>query len=401
MSMRKPLRPKFNHYKYTIRACYVGYITQAIVNNFTPLLFLTFSRDYGVSISQITMLTMLNFSVQLMVDSLCVKFVDRIGYRRCIQAAHIFSGIGIVGLTIFPEICPAPYIGLMISVVLYAIGGGVIEVLISPIVEACPTEGKTAAMSLLHSFYCWGHLAVVLISTAFFAAFGIRYWPILAGLWALIPFANTICFSWVPLYPVVREGEGLPPKTLVRKRSFWLLTILMICAGASETAMSQWSSAFAESFLQISKTIGDIAGPGMFALCMGTSRALYGKLSNRIPLRPAMIACGMLCAVCYITAAWATVPVLGLFGCAVCGFSVGVFWPGTFSLAASIIPDGGTAMYALLAMAGDMGGSIGPTVVGLTASVTDGQLQKGLFVAVAFPVIMLLGVTQIRRGSSR
>lgn len=360
-------------------------------------MFLTFARDYDVSIGQLTMLAMLNFIVQLTVDLLCVRVVDRIGYRRCIQAAHIFAGVGLVGLTIFPGICP-PYIGLMLSVAMYAIGGGIIEVLISPTVEACPTEGKAAAMSLLHSFYCWGYLSVVLVSTAFFSIFGIHHWPILAVCWALIPFANTIYFSWVPLYPVVKEDK-LPLKALVGKGSFWLLTMLMICAGASELAMSQWSSAFAESSLRVSKSIGDLAGPGMFALCMGTARALYGKFSDRIPLRPAMIACGILCAVCYIAAAWATVPILGLLGCAVCGFSVGIFWPGTFSLAASMIPGGGTAMYALLALAGDMGGSIGPTVVGLTASAADGQLQRGLFVAVAFPVAMLLGVSLIRRVS--
>ena len=298
-----------------------------------------------------------------------------------------------------PRMLGNAYIDLMAAVVLYAIGGGIIEVLISPIVEACPTEKKEAAMSLLHSFYCWGHVAVVLISTAFFAVFGVESWRILACLWAAVPILNIFYFSQVPIYPIVSEQEKLPVRRLLGQKTFWLIVVLMVCAGAGEQAMSQWTSAFAESALGVSKTVGDLAGPCAFALLMGTARALYGKFSDRIPLKEAMLGSAVLCIGCYGLAVFAGNPVLGLLGCALCGFSVGIFWPGTFSLAAKELPSGGTAMYALLALAGDLGCSSGPTLVGLAANAMGGQLKAGLLAAVIFPIWMLLGILRVRGKS--
>lgn len=379
-------------YEHTIYASYIGYITQAIVNNFAPLLFLTFASDYQLTLDKITLITTVNFLVQLAVDLLSAKFIDRIGYRISVLFAHLSAGLGLIGLAVLPEFMPNPYTGLMIAVVLYAVGGGIIEVLISPIVEACPTEKKDAAMSLLHSFYCWGHLLVVLLSTLFFHVFGIGHWQILACIWAVVPLCNIAYFSLVPIYPITAGHEKLSLGGLLRQKMFWLVVVLMVCAGASEQAMSQWASAFAESALSVSKTVGDLAGPLAFALCMGTARAIYGKYSDFIPLKKMMMGSAMLCIACYAAAVFARNPVFGLIGCAVCGFSVGIFWPGTFSMAAQKIPGGGTAMYALLALAGDLGCSSGPTVVGMVANASGDNLKAGLAVAVIFPLVMLIGL---------
>lgn len=392
--MVSAIRKKYEH---TIYACYIGYITQAIVNNFAPLLFLTFVADYQLSLDKITLITTVNFLVQLMVDLLSAKVIDKVGYRKSVIFAHLMAALGLVGMAVLPGLFGNAYAGIMVAVICYAIGGGIIEVLISPIVEACPTSKKEAAMSLLHSFYCWGHLAVVLLSTLFFRVFGIGNWKILAVIWALIPIMNMFYFALVPIYPIVSEQEKLSLGNLLKNKVFWLIVVLMVCAGASEQAMSQWASSFAESALKVSKTIGDLAGPCAFALCMGTARALYGKYSDYIPLKKTMGACAVLCICCYAVAAFTANPAFGLIGCALTGFSVGIFWPGTFSVAAVQIPNGGTAMYALLALAGDLGCSSGPTVVGFAANANQGNLKTGLCVAMVFPLLMLAGIIVLSR----
>lgn len=388
----KPLKS----YSHTIYASYLGYITQAIVNNFAPLLFLTFASDYSLTLDKITLITTVNFAVQLLVDLAATKSVDRIGYRPCIVAAHVFAALGLCGMAVFTAVLPSAYAGLILSVVFYAIGGGIIEVLISPIVEACPTEKKEAAMSLLHSFYCWGHVGVVLLSTAFFALFGTENWKVLAFLFALVPLFNVFYFLRVPIYTIVSEKDRMPLRSLLHEKVFWLLMVIMVCAGASEQAMSQWSSAFAESGLKVSKTIGDLAGPCTFAILMGTARALYGKYSDKIPLQKFMIGSAALCVACYLVAVFAPHPVLSLIGCALCGFSVGIFWPGTFSVAAIHLPTAGTAMYALMALAGDVGCGAGPTLVGLLASANGDSLKIGLLFAIVFPVVIGVGIARLK-----
>ena len=386
---------RLTNYSHTIYASYLGYITQAIVNNFAPLLFLTFARGFDLTIEKITMITTVNFAVQLLVDLLATKTVDRIGYRPCVIAAHVFAAAGLIGMALF-TLLPSPFAGLMLSVVLYAIGGGIIEVLISPIVEACPTEKKEAAMSLLHSFYCWGHVGVVLIATAFFSLAGMENWRILAFVFALVPLFKVWDFARVPLYPIVSGHEPMPLSSLLKQKVFWLLMIVMVCAGASEQAMSQWSSAFAESGLKVSKTVGDLAGPCAFAVLMGTARAIYGKYSDRIPLHGMMMGSAAMCIACYLVSVFAPHPVLGLIGCAACGFSVGIFWPGTFSVAALELPSSGTAMYALMALAGDVGCSAGPTLVGLVAGANGDSLKAGLLAAILFPIVILIGITRMK-----
>ena len=380
------------NYKHTINACYIGYITQAVVNNFAPLLFLTFQRSYGISLGKISFLVTVNFGVQLLVDFLAAHFVDRIGYRISIVTAHILAAVGLIGLALFPQMMEDSYSGLMAAIILYAVGGGLLEVLVSPIVEACPTERKAAAMSLLHSFYCWGHMGVVILSTAFFYLFGIDQWQVLAVIWVAVPLANALYFFLVPIRTLAEEEEGLSIRRLSGKMVFWILMVLMICAGASEQAVSQWASAFAESGLHVSKSVGDLAGPCAFAFFMGVSRVVSAKYSDRISLERIMLGSGGLCVVSYLLIALSPWPVLSLAGCALCGFAVGALWPSTFSLAMKKIPGGGTAMFALFALAGDIGCAGGPLVVGRISGVFGDDLRIGILAALVFPVILTVGV---------
>ncbi len=383
-------------HKHTLFACYIGYITQAVVNNLVPLLFLTFRKNYGLSITDVTFLTTVNFCTQLIVDFLSTKFVDRIGYRAAAVLAHAMAALGLLSITVLPDFFPNPLTGLFVSVIIYAVGGGLLEVIVSPIVEACPTERKEAVMSLLHSFYCWGQVGVVLLSTAFFVFIGLEHWRWLFCFISMIPAFNLMYFTRVPIFPLVQESQGLSIRKLFSLGSFWLLLLLMVCAGASELSMSQWASAFAESGLRVSKTVGDLAGPCTFALLMGISRVLFAKFSAQISLIKAISISSILCLISYLIAALSPHAILSLIGCALCGFSVGIFWPGTFSIAAKAIRNGGTAMFALLALAGDLGCSVGPTFVGFVSSRFQDDLHKGLLTATVFPLLLFLSLSLTR-----
>lgn len=386
-------------YQKTIYACFVGYIVQAIVNNFVPLLFLTFEKSYHIPLSQITMLITINFGIQLLVDLLSAGFVDRIGYRVSVVLAHVFAAVGLVGLVLLPEIMPNAFAGLLIAVFIYALGGGLIEVLISPIVESCPTDNKEKAMSLLHSFYCWGHVGVVLLSTVFFGIFGIANWKILACIWALIPVINAFVFAKAPIAPLIEEGEsGMTMLDLCKSKVFWVMMLMMLCAGASEQAVSQWASTFAEKGLGVTKTIGDLAGPMTFAILMGSSRAFYGKFGHKIDLDRFMLGSSVLCIFSYLLIVASPIPFLSLVGCGICGLSVGIMWPGTFSKASVALKNGGTAMFALLALAGDLGCSGGPTIVGFVSSAAADNLKAGILVAIVFPVVMAVEIILQRRS---
>lgn len=384
-------------YRRTLVACYLGFITQAIAANFAPLLFLTFKSTYEIGLEKLALIPLTFYLTQFLVDFAATKFVDKIGYRFCVVSSQALSAAGFVLLTVLPDLLPAPFLGILIAVVLYAMGSGLVEVLISPIVEACPFENKDGMMSLLHSFYCWGAVGVVLGSTLFFAVFGIENWKILTLIWAAIPFVNIFNFITCPIERLVDEGESMRPSQLVKLPLFWLLILLMACAGASEAAMAQWASAFTESAMGVSKVVGDLAGPCLFAAFMGTSRILYGKMSKKLDLNKTMLACGILCAICYLTASLSALPILGLAGCALCGFSVGIMWPGTISISSGKCPGGGTAMFAFLALAGDLGATVGPTMVGGIAEVAGGDLQMGLLIATAFPLILILGLIILDR----
>ena len=382
-----------NQYNKTITACFVGYIVQAVVNNFTPLLFLFFQRSYHIPLSQITLLVTFNFGIQLLVDLVSVGFVDKIGYRASMIMAHVLAAAGLILLTILPEVLPSPFAGILIAVMIYAVGGGLLEVLVSPVVEACPSDNKEKAMSMLHSFYCWGYAGVVLLSTLFFHVAGIGNWKILALIWALIPIGNAFTFASVPMAPLIEDGEsGLQLKELFGLKIFWVLLVMMICAGASEQAVSQWASTFAEKGLGISKTAGDLAGPLAFALLMGTSRLFYGRYGDRIDLDRFMVYSCCLCILSYLGISLLPMLQLSLAACAVCGLSVGIMWPGTFSKASAALPKGGTAMFALLALGGDIGCSGGPTLVGMVSGALGDDLKMGVLAGILFPVLLLVGV---------
>lgn len=385
-------------YESTIRACFTGYIIQALINNFAPLLFLTFQSAYQIPLSKITMLVTFNFGLQLLIDLASALFLDKIGYRVAIVSAQIFAGLGLISMTVLPELLPDPFVGLLISVTIYALGGGLLEVLVSPIVEACPTEHKEKTMSMLHSFYCWGHVGVVLVSTLFFQVFGIQNWKVLALIWAVIPIINTFVFMKVPIAPLVgEEEEGLRIRDLIKMKAFWLMIILMICAGAAEQSVSQWASTFAEMGLGVNKTIGDLAGPMFFAITMGISRTIFGKYGDKLNLNRYMIFSTVLCLFSYLLISLSQIPALGLIGCGICGFSVGIMWPGTFSIAAKMMRGGGTALFAFLALAGDLGCTSGPTLVGVASEKMGNDLQMGILAAIIFPILLLLGLFAAQR----
>lgn len=393
---------KNNKFKSTINACFIAYIVQAIVNNFAPLLFVTFQKEFDIELSKITLLVTFNFLIQLTVDLLSAKFIDKIGYRTSMVLALILSAAGLISLAVLPSIMKNSFAGLIISVMIYAIGGGILEVLVSPIVEACPTDNKEKAMSLLHSFYCWGHVLVVLLSTLFFNLFTISNWRITAIIWAIIPLINAIVFTKVPIAPLIEENEkGMSIKELISSKLFITLFIMMVCAGASEQAVSQWASAFASEGLGIPKTIGDLAGPLTFAVLMGASRAIYGKYGDRLPQQKAIPICSVLCIISYLMISLSPLPALSMIGCALSGFSVGIMWPGTFSLSSAKLPKGSTAMFALLALGGDLGCSAGPSLVGFVSSNAGNNLKIGILTALVFPILLLISTLSLRKSNSQ
>lgn len=386
------------NYNRTIRACFVASSVQSVVINFAPLLYLTFHNSYSIPLAKITLLVTINFLLQLCVDAASITFVDRLGYRAGILLAHAFSAAGLILMALLPDVTPDPYTGLLIATVVYSIGSGLLEVLTSPIMEACPTKSKDRAMSLMHSFFCWGHMVVVLVSTLFFVIFGVENWKILTLIWALVPLVNMINFARVPIAPLLKDGEtGMSVMELAKSKLFWLMLLVMVCGGASEQSVSQWASALAESGLGVSKTLGDLMGPMFFALTMGIARVFYSKAEGKISLERFMMGCGVLCVLAYLLVALSPWPVIGLIGCGICGFSVGIFWPGTLSLASATMPRGGTMMFCLLALAGDLGCSAGPTLAGMVSSANGDNLQLGILFAVIFPAVLILGLLVQKR----
>ena len=388
---------KEKDYKKTLIACYLGFVTQAISANFAPLLFLTFKNTYGITLEKIAMIPLVFYLTQLLVDLAATKFADKVGYRMCVVASQVLSSVGLVFMAILPEMLPLPFMGILISVVLYAIGSGLIEVLVSPIVEACPFENKDGMMSLLHSFYCWGAMGVILGSTLFFVVFGVENWKTLTFIWALVPLYNTFNFIRCPIERLIEDGKSMGIRKLLKTPVFWLMIILMVCSGASEATMAQWASAFTESAIGVSKTVGDLAGPCLFAMFMGISRMLYGKFSEKLDLIKVMLGCGIMCAGCYLVASLSTSPILGLAGCAFCGLAVGIMWPGSISISSQKCPRGGTAMFAFLALAGDLGAMVSPAMVGSLSEMAGGNLKTGLLTATIFPVFLVFGLLILKK----
>ena len=401
MGSKEAVMPGQKNYKKTLIACYLGFVTQAISANFTPLLFLTFKSAYEIGFEKLALIPLTFYLTQLLIDLAATKFVDKIGYRTCVVSSQVLSAAGLALMAILPELLPVPFLGILIAVVLYAMGSGLVEVLVSPIVEACPFENKAGVMSLLHSFYCWGAVGVILGSTLFFTVFGVANWKILTLIWAVVPLYNAFNFISCPIERLVEDGESMRPGQLLRLPLFWLLILLMVCSGASEASMAQWASAFTEAAMGVSKTVGDLAGPCLFAAFMGISRVIYGKMSEKLDLVRAMTVCDLLCVVCYLTASLASLPILGLAGCAFCGIAVGIMWPGSISISSQKCPSGGTAMFAFLALAGDLGATLSPAMVGSVSNMAGGDLKAGLLAGTTFPLILIFVLLVLNRKFNR
>ncbi len=405
-------------YRNTTFSCYRGYITQAIINNLAPLLFIIFQTDYNISYTKLGQLVLVNFATQLLTDLWATRYADHFGYRKCMVAAHALCSLGLVSLGILPLVLPSPYSGLVISVIIYAVGGGLLEVIVSPIIEALPNENKEGSMSLLHSFYCWGQMLVVLLSTLLLRLIGRELWFLLPILWSLFPFYNLFQFLHVPLLSLGKEGKMMKLKELFSFPAFYLALLLMVCAGASELTMSQWSSLFAEKGLQIPKLYGDLLGPGLFALLMAIGRTIYGYLGDRLPMKLCLLGSSILCILSYAVTVFSPYPLLSLLACSLCGLSVSLMWPGTFSLTSAAFPRGGTLMFGILAICGDLGCSFGPWMAGrisdyvkqtgqtlsiwMNAALDYEQmgLRSGLLAASIFPVLMALSLLIFRRRKS-
>ena len=378
-----------HNYKSTANACYMGLITQAAVNNLAPLLFLILQDEYAITLGQITFVTTFNFLVQLFTDAASAAIVRRLGARVCTVGANVLCMLGLIGLSVFPEISPDPYAGLVAAVFLYAVGSGLLEILMSPIVENIPSDDKAAAMSLLHSFYCWGVVAVVILSTGYLYIAGKGMWHLLPVIWAILPAVTALRFTKVPLVSITGESGGLTYAQLFKKKHIWLLAVMMIAAGASELSMSQWASAFAENALNVSKTVGDLAGPCMFALLMGVSRAYMGKQKD-MDIPKALVIAGLCCTVSYLVTALSPVPIISLAGCGLTGLFVGIMWPAMLSIAFDDMPGAGPVLPSAMAVFGNMGSTSGPAVVGAAADAAGGDLRIGLLAASLMPLILCL-----------
>lgn len=408
-------------YKNTVRSCYLGYLSQAVICNLAPLLFVLFRNNYGITTEKLGALVFVNFATQLIVDIVAVRFTDRLGYRKIASAASISITAGLFLLGILPPLLPehSVYYGILAAVIVYAIGGGLIEVVISPIVDAMPGENKAGAMSLLHSFYCWGTVIVVLVTTIYLSLVPDEYWYILPLMWAVCPLFCLLQFLRVPLPETVPTTARTPLKTLFSSGTFLGAVVMMCCGGSSELVVSQWSPYFAQVGLKMSSVEGNIFGVCLFAVLMGTGRLLFSRFSAKIPLRSTLVSSAALCVCCYLCIAFSPWPALSLLACALCGFSVAVMWPGVLSLTSSVFVRGGAAMFGVLAIFGDLGCSVGPALTGAVSNALSGSvfwqntaadfgmdmaefsLKAGMLLAVIFPVAMMfIGIFAFRKKRS-
>ena len=387
-----------HNYNCTLIASFIGYITQALVVCFPPLLFVTFQKVYDISLKQLSFLVFFSFFIQLIIDLLSAVIIKKFGCKKNVVTAHFLCVIGFWLLALLPGKMDNTYNAILIATFVYSVGGGLTEVLISTIVEACPTTKKSSVMSVLHSFYSWGSLIVILFSSLFFVFFGLENWKILAAFWSVIPLFNMFFYALVPINTLDDERGGATVKELFKNRIFWLMLLLMFCAGAGEQAIIQWLSAYAETGIGVTKTIGDLVGGCLFAILMGSARVFYAKNSDRLSLKKFMTVCSLLCVISYMVAALSNIPVIGLLGCILCGLFVGIMWPGTYNVAAGTIRNGGTLMFSLLAFSGDVGCSVGPAMVGVISGIFGGNLRAGILFAAIFPFTMALGLLLNKKG---
>lgn len=382
-------------YKHTLHSCYLAYVTQAAVVNLAPILFVIFQTEFGLTYQQIGALSLINFLTQLSIDAVAIKTLDKVGYRPAAIGCCACCTLGFLLLAICPAIWPGEFFALCLPVIVYAVGGGLAEVIVSPIADSLPLENKEGSMALVHGAYSWGQAAVVLVSTCTLAIIGHARWQWLPLIWAILPLYNLFRFCRVPLMPTIPDEHRTPLRDLLKNGTLWLFLLVMLCAGASEVAMSQWSSLFAEKALGVNKVLGDIAGPCLFAVFMGLGRIGFGKFGTKWKLSRILLLCALLAIVCYLLTAFFPHPIISLTACALTGLAVSLMWPGTVSLSAAAFPLGGAALFAFLALFGDLGCSVGPWLTGVVSdavsvSNSDMALRIGLAAGTIFPLTLFV-----------
>lgn len=395
-------------YGLTKVACYIGYVVQAVVNNLLSLLFVIFNaQPYNISLEKLGSIIFINFAAQLFIDYISVFFTSRFGYKKCVVFAQATSVVGFVLLGFLPRVIE-PYFGILFSILFLAVGSGLIEVLISPIIEALPSDNKASNMSFLHSFYCWGQVLTVIGTTALVFALGNDKWFYIPFVWSIIPFINTLLFTRCDILELENNSAHSSALSLLKNKSVYKYMVFMFCAGASEITMVQWSSFFVEKGFGTEKWLGDLIGPCLFAVLMGIGRIGYGILGKKVSLERLLCYFSALCFVCYLVVALSNNGIICALGCAVCGLSVSVMWPGVISLSAEKFHSSGTAIFSLMAMLGDIGCAVGPWILGLIAEYafdynlgrhlisalninsTQSNMQLGFLICSIFPLIMFL-----------
>ncbi len=389
-------------YKHTIRACYAGTFTMSLVSNLTPLLFVILMDSFGLTFEQVGRLTLVNFMTQIAADLVFSKPVDKWGVRPFVAGGHFLCTIGLVLFALAPMYAPHnTYIWFMVSTVLFSCGGGLLELLLSPIVQAIPGDEKARAMSMLHSFYAWGFILVVVLTTTALGVFGSANWPLIMITWAILPLATGIAFLKVPLAPQVSEEQRTRTGVLLSSAFFVVVVLGIAAGGAAEVSMSQWISAFTERALGLSKQMGDLVGVCMFALFLGIGRASYGKWGGKTDVTTLMLWGAVGSVLCFLGAALIPNPILAMACCAANGLCVSLLWPGSIVTAAARFPLAGASMFAILAAGGDVGAAFGPWAVGAVADVVPSGLRGGLLVGTIYPAIMVVCMLVVRAMNRR
>ncbi len=369
-------------------AGYVGFVVQAIVNNFLPILFIVFQNVYNLSYEKLGRLILFNFATQMFIDLITPKIIAKIGYRKAASLSQGAAAAGLILLGTLPSLMNNTYLAIIISIIIYATGSGLMEVILSPMIEMLPTGNKSGNMAVLHSFYCWGQAFTVLVTTGLVFLFGFKQWYFIPAIWAIIPFLNMFSFLRVPIVQPSPDEKMSTFSELVKKPLFLVYMVMMFCAGASEIAMAEWASIFAQNALGVSKAIGDITGPCAFALFMGTGRVVYAKLSKKVSFTKMLVILNIFCFVCYMVVAVCKIPIIALIFCAVCGFTVSISWPGIYSAGARTFTTGGAVMFSVFAMCGDTGCALGPWLIGVLAD--KFSLNVGFAAASVFPLVMVI-----------
>lgn len=368
----QPITPALTakSYQLTTISCFVGIFCQAVSSNITAILFIPLMTLYGLSYVHLGLLVGINFTTQVLVDIIASRLVDRYGFRVFVLPSDILAVIGLVLFGLTPVLFDNILTGLVFSTIIFSASCGLQEVMLSPIVNAIPHNDKGPAMALMHSFYAWGQVATIIITTLFLFFFGIENWQVIVFLWALVPLVNFFMFLAAPFPGVIHENQRMTMRDLILK-PFYLVALLAIMGGAAtELVMNQWSSTFSEKVLELPKVTGDILGMCGFAVFLGLGRVLYGRYGSKINMNNVLVGSAAAAVVCYIAVAISPLPAISLAACAVCGLAASLLWPGTLVITAEKYPLAGAWIFAILAAAGDIGAASGPFAAGVITDLT-------------------------------